>query len=480
MSQRHVDASVRIVPMMCALLLADITSTLEVSMLYSALPTIVRETGSISGAGWLITAYLLVQAGAAAIGGRLGDIFGRRKVLIGALILCAFGSATSAFASNLNWIIVGRAIQGASGAILPLCYGLVRENAPSDRSPFWVSVMSGAYALGGAFGFISGAAFSQYGHWQQVFYVTLILPMLAIAGVLLFVPKTVGRSVAGEIDLLGGVLFVPAVTGILLAVSLGPTWGWTSPATSGTLAASVLCLIGWAVYESRHRTPLIDVRLLGNRQIALSNGIYFCAGLGAVQIVLVLMMLMQQPSAAGVGLGLSAVTAALWKLPGNLCSGAGGPLAGVITKRLSGRVAAIFGAAVQVVAWLLVIVDHRSMASVIAAMMLSSFSSGVLLGAVPNLILEVAPPHRSSEATGISSVTRAIATAIGTQLMTSVLASSSVVLDGHRYPSEGSYLLAFWLITGVSSVAILLAIALPRRGMPRNVTTAVRAAQQRS
>lgn len=448
-----------------ALILADLTSSLETSMIFSALPTIVRETGNISGSGWLITGYLLVMAASAAIGGRLGDLYGRRKVLVWALSISCIGSIISATANDFGLVISGRAIQGAAGAILPLCYGLIRENIPKSKSPFWIGTIGGVYALGGALGYLSGALFVKYAHWQDLFYTTVVLPLIAIAAVLLLIPPSRENTVSKRnFDLVGGILFVPGIAGILIGVTEAPKWGWSSPLPWLCMGAGIAILILWAFYERRHANPLIDVTLLTGRQIALANGLYLCAGLGAVQLPLIMMMLLQQPVATGVGLGVSAVFAAIVKLPGNLCSGAGAPIAGLTARRFGSKSAAIYGMIIQSVVWIAYIFFHDSFWVVVIGMAVSSFATGLILGATPNLVIDVAPDGRTSETTGMISVTRSISTAIGAQIIAIILAASTVSVAETNftpYPSEIAYMAAFGFIAFVTLVGLLLAVLLP-------------------
>src|SRR5439155_20925831 len=155
-------------------------STLESGMMYVALPTIAAKFQNLGDVSWLITAFVLMQAGTAAVAGRLGDLMGRRRVLVWVLALCATGSAISAFSMQLGWIVIGRAIQGISGAVLPLCFGIARQSTPPRQLPVWVGVLISANIVSGALAFLIGGIIAQFGSWHWIFYVTLGLPIITL------------------------------------------------------------------------------------------------------------------------------------------------------------------------------------------------------------------------------------------------------------------------------------------------------------
>lgn len=447
---------------MTALMLADLTSSLETSMIFSAFPTIVRETGDMVAAGWLITAFAIVAAISAAVGGRLGDIFGRRRILIIVLLGCTGGSLLSWLGQSLELIIAGRALQGVSGAVLPLCFGLLRRECNAIDLPFLVGILTGVYAGAGALGYLSGAYFAQYLHWQWMFALTAILPVLAIAAIMLAIPRSEPVEGNTRIDWLGALLLGVAISAFLLTISRSSSWGWlSSNALAGWLVAAGAAA-GWLWWELRHPDPLINIRLLGDRQIAIANSITVLLAVGALQLPLVLMLLLQQPAVTGIGLGIGAVLAAILKLPGNGCSGLAAVFSGHSTRRRGPRFSAIVGGLCLVAAWAAVILWPNSLAVVTFTMSLGSFGAGALLATVPNVVLAATPAERSSEATGMSTVMRSMGSAVGAQLCTLLLASSQVSFPGGRasFPDTTAYMLAFTFILVTSFACLLLSFAL--------------------
>jgi MFS family permease len=457
--------------MLTALVIGEMASSYETGMIYSALGTMYRTFDDPVGVGWLITAFMLVSAAASAVCARLGDLYGRRPVLVAMLVLAAAGSLISAFSSSLTGVIAGRALQGASAAVLPLSIGLIREHLPAARVPVGVSYLTAMAAFGAGLGLFTAGIIVDHYSWQLMFHVSAAQALLALVLVLIFVPASQAAARQGGVDILGGVLFVPALAGLLLVVSNGRNWGWGDGRTLGLFAASLALMGFWILYELRHRNPLIDVRQFARRKIALTNLDMALFGLGPSQVMLILMLLLQQPAWTGVGLGISATLAALVKLPGNVLALVFGPLGGQITAKHGGRQAMLLAVAVVLAAWIGMTAWHDSLWFLAAMILAASAGGSMMYAAMPNLIVEAAPQERTSEMTGLANVVRATFTAIGAQLVTFVLASSTIT-DPDRgpgvYPAAEAYLFAFaavvaslllmfvttWLLPGRSPAAV--------------------------
>jgi len=461
---------------MIALVLAELTCSLESNMISVALSLLYRQYGDPVKVGWVMTAFLLAAAGTAAVGGRLGDIYGRRRVLLCMLGIALAGSTVSALSSRLEWLIVGRAMQGASMAILPLCFGLVREHWPARRLAFGVGLLGATYALGSGFGVMLGGVIVDRSHWQYIFVVSAALAAVAFVAVLAAVPTSKRAPRHGPLDVVGGLLFVPAVA--LLLLGLTRLRYWNEPATSLLIAAGAVLLAVWVRHELHHPDPLIDVRMLRNRQIALANLMITLTAFGPLMENIVMFPLMQQPAWTLVGLGASATLAGMVKIPSNIVSAGATTWAGHLCGRYGARDVVLAGAIISAIGWCLVTVWHGSFWFVSLLIELA-LSPGVTIvfSQVPNLILEAAPADRSSEATGLSQVIRSLGMAVGSQLV-AVLLSSSMVTDPATgraaYPSEAAYTLTLTVISGFSILAAIVAWMVPRRDAQTAALSAAR------
>ena len=454
----------RLWAVMIILILAEIIASLEGSMIFSALPTITKEYGDFASTSWLVTAYTLMTAASAAIGGRLGDMFGRRKVLIAVLLLCSLGSLLSATSDSLFLVIIGRAIQGVTGAILPLCFGIARQIVPEKHLATWIGILTGAWSGSAAIGFVLGGYFADSGHWRALFWLTTMAPLVVVAGVAALVPVITAARKEGSIDFLGGTLFVPAIVAALLGLHMMKDGDTINHVALLVMGAGLAGLAFWFRYEWRHANPLINVRLLANRQVLIANLLFVSVGMGAFQLTFVLMPLVQQPIWTGVGLGVTATVAGLLKLPSNIVSMIAGPMSGFIASRHSARLSAIIGGICGVIAWVTLSAYHVTIWQVVLVTIIAGFGSSMVMAAVPNLILEVVPEERSSEATGLAMVVRGVSASIGTQILAQIMTIAPVRSpDGHVYTGESAFVAAMLFIAAVSAFGVVMALMLPRR-----------------
>jgi MFS family permease len=472
----NTENNARFFPIVFALMVTDFVGSLEASMIYGALPSVSRLYGDPAMVGWLIAGFVLVQAVTAAVGGRLGDMFGRRRVLEIVLLASVAGSLLSAFSSELIWIIVGRCLQGASGAILPLSFAIIRANASQSRAAFGTGLVVGAYSVSGGFGFIIGGYFADIGHWSWIFYVSSILPALTAIANRVILPKDTGNQDAGtQVDYVGAVGLVLAVGGLLVGVTLSRHAGWGAPSTIACLGGGITMLAFWTWYELRHTEPLINLRRFRDRRFLFTVLSFFLLGCGGLQMAFITLALMQQPVWTGIGLGLSGAFAGVAKLPGNVAGVIAAPAGGKIAELRGGRWSGIVGALLLTVSWTTLYFFHGSLATVIGCVVGSSMGATIMFVATPAVIMEATPAAETGQATGCAYLVRALGLAIGAQLVSLLLASSLVTAPSGKatYPSPAAFELAIGFVAVLSFLALLFAIAVPktRKAVDSEATT---------
>lgn len=454
----------RFFTLMSGLVMAELTCSLESGMIYAALSGLYREFGDPVGVGWLLTAFTLASAASAALAGRLGDMFGRRRVMLVMLLIAFCGSVLSATSSDLTWIVVGRAIQGVSMAILPLGFGVLRENVPSGQIGLGVSIIGTTYTVGGGIGILVGGLIIDFWHWQGIFAVSAIMAMVSIALVVAFVPDTPPQTKSRSIDIIGGALFAPAVALILYALTEGSGRDWTRELIGGLILGGAM-LAYWFQHEWRRANPLIDVRLLGKREVALANLNLFIIALGPLLSPAIIIPFLQQPVWTGVGFGLAATAAAFVKLPGNALSVAVDVVGGILTKRFAVRSIMLPAAIANVLGWLALYFGHHSFwVSAAAVVLLIVPATSLLLVMTPQIIIQASPDDRTSEATGLTQVIRAFGKALGVQIIAFCFATSLIATpDGKgSFPDESAYELVFMACVIFSVISLCLILALPR------------------
>lgn len=449
------------------LILSVVVVGLEAGMMYAALPTMNRVFGDPVGVGWLITGFLLTSAASNAISSRLGDLFGRRQVLLWMMASAALGSVIAALSTSLEGVILGRAFQGISEAAVPLAFGLAREKLPPARVPHGVSYLSATASISGGMGVLLGGVVVDNLAWPWLFYAIAILALVALLGTKWLLPPSPKQARPGErLDVIGGLLFVPAITLVLFAISKAKKWGWADPFTLGLIGAGLLLLVMWVRYEWKHPNPLIDVRQFTQRQIALTNVGMALFGLGTSQLMLVVLMLVQQPKWTGVGLAVSATIAGAIKIPSNLVAFVTAPWCARLTVKHGARQAMLYSAAFLCVGWLAITLFHDSLWGVVALVLLIGVGATMLFATLPNLIVEAIPSERTSEAIGVMQVVRATFSGIGAQVATFMLASSTISDPSYGpgiFPTAAAYNLALAGITATAFLTLLTGFLLPRR-----------------
>lgn len=445
-----------------ALVIAEVVSTFESSMIYSALASFYKIFDQPVHVGWLLTGYMLVASASAAICGRLGDLFGRKQMLIIVLAAAATGSLISAATSNLYVIIGGRALQGLAGAILPLCYGLVREHLPRASVPVSIGVIAATVAGGSGVGFILGGVMVDLGGWRYIFLLSAAVAIVAAVLVAVLVPN--GRSFGtGRVDWIGGLLFLPGLTFLLYAVGLIEDEGFGSPDVLLPLATGAAILVGWILYERSRPDPLIDVRLVRNRQIGLTLVIVSLLAIGAMNLGQIAMVMLQQPVSTSVGLGISATLAGTLHAPASVVGVIAGPVSGWLAGRRGSRLSMILSTGVVAVAWIGLLIAHDSPLLVGVWMFISGAGMGAAFASIPNLIVEVAPADRTSETTGLVQIVRKIMMAVGAQSVAVSLASSTIAVpQGGAFPDAAAYSLTYGWVAAACGLAFLLSLMLPK------------------
>ena len=442
-------------------------------MIFAAMGALYRTFNDPILIGWIITAFVLVNAATTAIGARLGDLFGRRRVLLICLVLAAVGSLISALSTQAWGVILGRGVQGLAGPILPLCYGLIRENLAEDRVPFGIGLISATAIFTAGIGFMLGGVIADSYSWQGVFFFSAGAALIAVPVIIFNVPRSTPVESREPLDLIGGILFIAPLTALLFAVGKLKAWGWDDPRTLILVGTSVPTLAYWVWYENRQRSPLIDVRLLLNRDVALANIALVLIGFGAMQSGMVMSLLMQQPVWTGIGMGLSATTVGLVLFPSMIVSLIGGPSTGLLAARRGPRLPLMVGAVLLCVAWTSIALWHDNLALLIAMMVLHGLGQSIVFAAAPMLITTACPANRTSEANGLSNVFRQTAIAVGTQVISLVLAVNSVSQTdstSSAYPSEVGFVTVFGIIIAASLLCVVASIALRIRApMPAPV-----------
>ncbi len=456
-----------------ALVLAESVSAFEAGMIFIALPRL-GEIFDVPAAttGWAVTAYMLVAATTALVGGRLGDMYGRKKVLIIVMLVSTLGSVISVFGDSMAAIILGRGVQGAAGAILPLCYGLAREALPAEKVSLAVGFIGGAALLAGSGGSLIAGVLLDVADWHMIFLFAAVLAVVASVLAALALPGSTPLAELPRFDYVGALLLTPGLTALLYGLTQGPAWGWTSAGVVGLIVAGTAVLTAWTLWELGRRDPLVDLRVLANRRMALNMIALSVLALGPVgAIQLVTPMIMQSPTSLPVGLGISATATGLVAGVGAIVGFAASPIAGMVAGRWGGRTAFLLGAVLFVVANLMILVGHMSLPVMVGVFALGAVATAFAYTGYPKIVIESVPEDVTSVTTGVLSTARQAFSAVGVALVSVMLSLSTV--PGTTAPTLASFNLAVAWFIGCAVVVAVLCLFIGRPPRPRS--NAVRA-----
>ncbi len=398
------------------------------SAVIPALPTIQRSLqASETGVTWLLTGFLLSASVGTAIIGKLGDMYGKQRLLVWTLVTLAAGTLLAGLAGSLPVLLAGRVVQGVAGGIFPLSFGIVRDEFPADRVAGSIGLMSAILGVGGGLGLVVGGLIDQHLSWHWLFWLPLPAMVLAAVCTWRYIPESQVRS-PGRVNWAAAALMTTGMCCVLIAIAQTTAWGWIALPTLALLTAGLAVCALWILVELRSRNPLIDMTMMRVRGVWTANLAAFLLGAGLYAWFLLLPQLAQLPVSTGFGYGASVVAAGLYLLPCALGMGVLGSLAGRVERRFGSRRALIAGAAVSAAAcgWLALSSGHPY------DMLLCSTLLGVGLGlafaALGNLIVQAVPASQTGVASGMNTVLRTLGGALGGGLAATFVAAN--VADG--------------------------------------------------
>lgn len=376
---------------------------------------------SVGGVTWLLTAYLLAAAVSTAVLGRLGDMFGKRRMLLVALALMAAGTVVSAASGVFTVVVVGRVLQGMAGGLLPLAFGIIRDELPTERVGHAIGAVSAMIGVGTGLGVILPGLVATSLGWQWLFWIPFGLTLPAIFGTWVFISESPVRS-GGRVNWVNASLMTVGITAVLVAISEGSAWGWASGPTLGLLLGGVAVCVLWAIAESTAGRPLITVSLLRIRALWTTNITAFLLGAAMFSSTAVYPIFAQSPASTGFGYGASPLVCGLYMLPYSVAIAVAGAFAGHIARRLGFLSALIAGCLTCAARSGYMAVWHHHPLDMMISLALFGFGLGTATSALASVVVHAAPAGQVGETTGMNQVIRMIGGAIGTQVVSTLIA----------------------------------------------------------
>ncbi|GAB3401173.1 MFS transporter [Schumannella luteola] len=423
------------------------------------LPRLLNTTSD--NTAWVITATLVAAAVCTPVAGRLGDMFGKRRVAMALLLLQAIGAIVAALSNDVGTMIVARVLQGMAAGVIPLGISILRDVLPPRKLGSGIALVSATLGVGGALGLPLSAVVAENLDWHALFWVAAGIALLAFAAYAAFVPASAQRT-PGRIDVVGIIGLALGLVGVLIAVSRGGEWGWGDARTLTLLIGGVVVLLIWGVIELRVKDPLVDLRVSVRGPVLLTNLASVAMGFALFASNVVLPQLLELPRATGIGLGLTLTVAALILAPSGLAMMAMSPVAGRVERRWGPKPLLIVGAAVLALAYGLALLFHAEAWQILLVNIVLGVGVGMGYAAMPALIMQAVPAHETGAANGLNALMRSLGTSIASAVAGAILAQSVTTVGGVTGPSEGGFLLTLVLGLGAAVVCVIVAAFIPR------------------
>ncbi len=431
-----------------------------------ALPDFQKALGaSETQTAWILTSYLLSASVATPIIGRLGDIHGKKRVLVAVLAMLGVGTFISAIGSSLGVILTGRIIQGAGGGIFPLAFSIVRDEFPREKVAGGIGLLSSLLGVGGGLGIVMAGPIINNFSYHWLFWFPLAAVVISTLLTVALVPES-PYTAPSRINWPAAGLMSVGLTAVLFGVSQASSWGWGSPKTIALLLFGVLVMVLWVRREIRTEIPLVDMTTMRLRAVWTTNLVAFLLGAGMYTSFIVLPGFVETPARAGYGFAASVGQAGVFMLPSALLILFIGQLAGRIDARFGSRLPLIWGCASAALGFALLTVAHDARWEVYVASSLLGLGIGLAFAAMANLIVQAVPADQTGVATGVNTVTRTVGGAFGGQIAATVLTGSAAGAAASALPSESGFTIAFGLVTAWLVVATLAGLTIPRPERP--------------
>jgi len=434
------------------------------SLVIPVLTTVQHQLHTTQGAAtWVLTAYLLSASIMTPILGRVGDMMGKKRVFVATLVALAIGSLLAAIATSIGVLIVARVIQGIAGGMLPVAFGIIRDEFPAERVAGAVGILAALTAVGAGLGIVLAGPIVDTLGYPWLFWLPMILTVVAAVSAVLFVPESAVRT-PGRISWLPALLLSAWLVALLVALSEAPDWGWGSARILGLLAGTVVLGAAWVFAELRSTTPLIDMKMMRRPGVWTNNLVALLIGVGMYATFAFLPEFVQTPTAAGYGFGASITKSGLMLLPSAVTMFVTGMFVGRLVRRLGGKALVIAGCLTGCGAMLILAFAHHYQWEIYLSSAIMGVGFGLAFSAMSALVVAAVPASQTGVATGMNANIRTIGGSIGAAVMASIVTSQ---LEPSGLPKESGYTTGFAVMAGGLVLAAVAGLLIPAVRRPR-------------
>ena len=426
----------------------------------SKLPALLNA--SREDTAWVVTATLLAGAVITPISGRLGDMYGKRRIVLILLAVMVTGSVIAAMSPGIVGVIIGRTLQGAITGVIPLAISILRDVVHAKRVDSAIALISATMGVGGALGLPISAIITERSDWHFLFWVAASLGAIVFILVLWIVPVSV-LCTGGKFDYIGAAGLSIGLIGILLTISRGEVWGWSSPTTLAIGTGGIAVLLAWGWFQLRTPEPLLDLRVAARPAVLMTNIASIAMGFALFSSNVSYPQMLELPPETGVGFGLSLLAASFIVMPSGIVMMVLSPVAGQMARRTGPKLLLIIGACALVAAYSFTLVFSSEVWHILVANIIIGVGIGFGYAAMPMLIMRSVPQHETGASNGLNALFRALGTSAAAAVIGSVLASHSMPFDGVQVPTSTAFTLSFVLGGAAAVVALVVALFIPTK-----------------
>jgi MFS family permease len=442
-----------------ALSVSGMVVSVQQTLVLPLLPQLMRHFNtSVASVTWVFTASLLAGAVATPLLSRLGDMYGKKNLIIVTMGLLLAGSIVCALSGSLVVLIAGRALQGTSTALIPLAIGMIRDSFPREKVTSGIGIVSATMGVGGSMGMIvTGLIADHTDSYRPEFW---IAAALAAAGMVLVAlsARDTGARAGGRPDYLGATILAGLLICLLLAISEGNGWGWGSGGVLGLFAAAAVLTVVWVLVETRVAQPLVRMSLLVGRKSLSANVASLLLGFSMYAAFTLIATFVQTPTSVGYGLGGDVLDVGLYMLPSTVTMLICSALAGRIATRIGAANSLAVGSVFAGLSYLWLALSHSHPYDMLGFSAVQGIGFGVAYAALGTLAVQHVPMDQSGIASGVNSLVRTAGGSVSGAVTAAILTGETIPgLPG--VPALHAYVLSFvvvavgaWLAAGVAVV----------------------------
>lgn len=421
-------------------------------------PTIAGDYGIALGtAQWTLTIALLVGAISVPMVGRLADGPRRLHILVAVLVAMTLGSMLAGLPVNVfPLLLLGRALQGVGLSLLPLVMGIARDHLPPARARSTMATLSVTTVVGVGLGYPMTGVIADNVSFRYAFWLAAALGAIAIALALLVVP-TSKHHPAERFDLVGAALLTSGLGTLLLAISMGEDWGWTSARILGLAAAAAVALASWTWHQLRADAPLVDLRLMRDPVVAISNLSGLFAGVGMYMLMSMVIRFVQTPTSTGYGLGEPVLVGSLVLIPLSLMSYFSSKVSAILGRRMAPAYVLCLGMLAFTTALLFFINERSSLWQILVVMGLGGLGIGCSFAVMPRMIVGAVPAAQTGSALAMNQVLRQVGYSVGSALSATVLTAHTT--GASPFPTDDGFTVGAWVAVGLCVATALGIVA---------------------